>query len=88
MHSTIQITLLGFQQVGTFENKFSRFSGQVQLKEYDRYIVSSINTSYLTESYIIFTLKIESVPKIKIFGLQMMVKSGLEKIFLKFFHAH
>ena len=37
------------------------------------------NTSYLTDSYIIFTLKIESVSKITIFDLKMMVKSGLEK---------
>ena len=29
----------------------------------------------------------ESLPKIKIFGLHMMVKSGLEKTFLKFLHA-
>ena len=29
----------------------------------------------------------ESVPKNAIFGLKMMVKSGLEKIFLKFLHA-
>ena len=47
----------------------------------------SINTSYLTESYIGFTLKMESVSKNTIFGLKMMVKSGVEKIFLKFFHA-
>ena len=40
-----------------------------------------INTSYLNNSYIIFTLKMESVPKITIFGLKMMVKSGLEKYF-------
>ena len=46
-----------------------------------------LNTSYLTDSYIIFTLKIESVSKITIFSLKMMVKSGLEKIFLKFLHA-
>ena len=45
------------------------------------------NTSYLTDSYIIFILKMESVCKIQIFGLKMMVKSGLEKIFLKFLHA-
>ena len=44
-------------------------------------------TSYLTDSYIIFTLKMESESKITIFGLKMMVKSGLEKIFLKFLHA-
>ena len=29
----------------------------------------------------------ESVPEITIFGLKMMVKSGLEKIFLKFLQA-
>ena len=46
-----------------------------------------INTSYLTESYIVFTLKMESVSKNTTFGLKMMVKSGLEKIFLKFLHA-
>ena len=45
------------------------------------------NTSYLTDSYIVFTLKMESVSKNTIFGLKMMVKSGLEKIFLKFLHA-
>ena len=48
---------------------------------------SKINTSYLTESYIVFTLKMESISKNTIFGLKMMVKSGLEKIFLKFLHA-
>ena len=45
------------------------------------------NTSSLTVSYIIFTLKMESVYKNTIFGLKMTVKSGLEKIFLKFLHA-
>ena len=39
-----------------------------------------LNTSYLTESYIAFTLKMESVTKNTIFGQKMMVKSGLEKI--------
>ena len=47
----------------------------------------NLNTSYLTDSYIVFTLKMESVSKNTIFGLKMMVKSGLEKIFLKFLHA-
>ena len=46
-----------------------------------------LNTSYLTESYIVFTLKMESVSKHTIFGLEMMVKSGLEKIILKSLHA-
>ena len=40
-----------------------------------------INTSYLTDSYIIFSLKMESVSKNTIFGLKMMVKSGLEIFF-------
>ena len=45
------------------------------------------NTSCFTDSYNIFSLKMESVPKIKIFGLKMKVKSGLEKVFLKFLHS-
>ena len=44
------------------------------------------NTSYFTDSYIGFTLKMESVSKNTIFGLKMMVKSGLEKIILKSLH--
>ena len=44
-------------------------------------------TSYLTDSYIVFTLKMESQPKNIIFSLKMMMKSGLEKIILKFLHA-
>ena len=43
--------------------------------------------SYLTNSNIFFTLKIESVSIITMFGLKMMVKSGLVKTFLKFLHA-
>ena len=35
----------------------------------------------------VYVLKIEYVPKINIFGLKMMMKCGLEKIFLKFLHA-
>ena len=54
-----------------------------------KYLVSNKlhNTSYLTDSYIMFTLKMESVSKTAIFGLKMIVKSGLEKIFLKFLHV-
>jgi hypothetical protein len=47
----------------------------------------NFNTSYLTDAYIIFTFKMESVSEDTIFGLKMMVRSGLEKIFLKFLHA-
>ena len=45
------------------------------------------HTSYLTDSYIVFTLKMESVSKIKIFGLKIMLKGGPEKILLKFLYA-
>ena len=34
-----------------------------------------------------YILKMEYVSKTNIFGIKMMVKSGLEKIFLKFLHA-
>ena len=38
----------------------------------------SFNTSYLTDSCIVFTLKIESQPKNLIFSLKMMMTSGLD----------
>ena len=41
----------------------------------------------MTGSYIAFTLKLESVSKVAIFGLNMMVKSGLAKFILKSLHA-
>ena len=58
----------------------------LQLKLKPR-ISSFFNMSYLTDSCIIFTLKMESVSKNTIFGLKMMMKSDLGKIFLKFLHA-
>ena len=48
---------------------------------------TGVNTSYLTDSYNMFTLKMESVSKNTIFGLKMMVKSGLEKFILRSLHA-
>ena len=36
---------------------------------------------------IVYVLKMEYVSKVNIFGLKMMVKSGLGKIFLKFLHV-
>ena len=48
---------------------------------------SQFNTSYVTDSYIAFTLKMESETKNTIFALKMMVKSGLEKFILKSLHA-
>ena len=48
----------------------------------------SLNTQYMRNPDMVYVLKMEYVvSKINIFGLNMMVKSGLEKIFLKFFHA-
>ena len=46
------------------------------------YLVLRLKTQYGCYSTIVFTLKMESVPKITIFGLKM--KSGLGKVFLKF----
>ena len=51
------------------------------------FMLICINTSYLTDSYIVFTLKMEFQPKNIIFGVKMMMKSGLEKNILKFLHA-
>ena len=55
------------------------------------YVHSRINTflkmSYLTDSYIGFTLEMKSVTKNTIFGLKMMVKSGLKKFILKSLHT-
>ena len=48
---------------------------------------NSINTQYMRNPDMVYVLKMEYVSKINIFGLKMMVKSGLEKIFLKFLHA-
>jgi hypothetical protein len=42
----------------------------------------------MTNSTLVCPVKIEYVTKNNIFGLKMMVKSGLEKIFLKFLYAH
>ena len=47
-----------------------------------------LNASYLPDSYIVFTLKIEYVSKIAIFGLKMMEKSSLDFFFcLKFLYV-
>ena len=47
----------------------------------------SFNTPYMSYSSIVYPVKMEYGSKNNIFGLKMMVKSGLEKIFLKFLHA-
>ena len=44
-------------------------------------------TQYLRNPDMVYVLKMEYVSKTNTFGLKMMVKSGLEKMFLKFLHA-
>ena len=46
-----------------------------------------LNTQYKRNSNFVYVLEMEYVHKINVFGLKMMVKSGLEKIILKFLHA-
>ena len=56
--------------------------------EVKKFLNEFLNFFYtFTDSYIGFTLKMESVTKNTIFGLKMMMKSGLEKIILKSLHA-
>ena len=42
---------------------------------------------YATDLYLVYILKKEYVPKTDTYGLKMMVKSGLEKIFLTSLNA-
>ena len=56
-------------------------------KKIFQFYLTLLNTSYLIDSYIVFTLKMESVSINTIFGLKMMVKSVLEKFILKSLHA-
>ena len=60
--------------------KCSRLKNQ-NWKTFQSYFFIQFNTSYLTDLYIVFTLKMESVFKNTIFGLKMM-----EKIILKSLH--
>ena len=54
----------------------------------DKFVQIGFNIQYMTNSTLVCPVKIEYVTKNNIFGLKMMVKSGLGKIFLKFLHAH
>jgi hypothetical protein len=47
----------------------------------------NLNTQNMRNSNLVYVPKMEYVQKVNIFGLKMMVKSGLEKIILKFLHA-
>jgi hypothetical protein len=44
-------------------------------------------TQNMRNSNLVYVPKMEYVHKVNIVGLKMMVKSGLEKIILKFLHA-
>ena len=50
-------------------------------------ILERLNTQYMTNSTLVCPVKIEYVTKNDIFCLKRMMKSGLEKIILKFLHA-
>ena len=50
-------------------------------------MLSVVDTQYMRNPTMVYLVKIEYVSKSTIFGLKMMVKRGLEKIFFKFLHA-
>ena len=50
-------------------------------------MTEGFNTQFMRNTDMVYLLKMEYVSKINSFGLNMMMKSGLEKIFLKFLHA-
>ena len=58
-----------------------RITGSRSSLKVNNGLTSILNKSYLTDLYIIFTLKMESVSKNVIFTLRMTVISGLEKSF-------
>ena len=68
-----------------FLKNWTKWCDKCALSYLKRYFLKVLqwltHTSYLTDSYIVFTLKMESVSKNTIFGLKMIVESGLEKIF-------
>ena len=51
------------------------------------YFSYHFNTQNMRNSNLVYVLKMEYVHKVNIFVLKMIVKSGLEKINLKFLHA-
>ena len=48
--------------------------------------IKVINTQYMTNPTIAYPVKMEYGSNFSISGRKIMVKSGLERIFLKFFH--
>ena len=78
------LVIIYFLEFGRTSGIFSIYFGNFFVYQELEYL---LNSSYLTDSNIVFTLKMESVSKNTIFGLKMIVKSGLEKMFLKFLYA-
>ena len=62
----------------TFSNKF----GLITI-----FFKSKLNTQYMANSTLVSPVKMKYGWSFSISGLKMMMKSGLEKIFLKFLHA-
>ena len=78
--------------INSMLQSFQRVDSQGDLKIYDPIRLESLiasqlldyltfNTQYMRNPDMVYVLKMEYVSKINIFGLNMMVKSGLEKIF-------
>ena len=54
---------------------------------YTHFTFVFLNNHYAADSCLVYIFKMEYAYKINIFDLKMMMKSGLEKIFLKFLQA-
>ena len=64
--------------------KSKTFWSRIEINFYNN---ETINTQNMTNPTIVSLVKMEYGWNFSISGLKMMVKSGLEKIFLKFLHA-
>ena len=97
LKSNVILLLLFYELTCTvFFVSYIHISRRIKKRSYDTYIryirliayhvhadvLFSVIICYMRYSTISFTLKMEYVSKISIFGLNMMVQSGLEKIFL------
>ena len=67
----------GFLMISTEVERVIRLSGET----------ITINKQYMRNSTIVYPLKMEYGWKIVILGLEIMVKNGLEIIFLRSFHT-
>ena len=76
-----------FQSFISFSKMWLNFDINIHILDLLLYETFQLfNTSYLTDSYIVFTLKMESIFKNTIFSLKFMVKSD-QKFILKSLHA-